>query len=102
VDAIPSAQDHIAMYKRIGTGVFLVMSCIFNAFRCFRFVVAAMPGSLYLTFPRAIAGTNRPRRAGTRARPSKRLGQKAQHLHLEGPISHRQHVIPPRDVERPP
>jgi hypothetical protein len=33
VDAIPSAQDHIAMYKRIGTGVFLVMSCIFNAFR---------------------------------------------------------------------
>jgi hypothetical protein len=33
LDAIPSAHDHIAMYKRIGTGVFLVMSCIFNAFR---------------------------------------------------------------------
>jgi hypothetical protein len=33
LDAIPSAQDHIAMYKRIGTGLFLMMSCIFNAFR---------------------------------------------------------------------
>ena len=32
LDAMPSAHDHIAMYKRIGTGVFLVMSCIFNAF----------------------------------------------------------------------
>jgi hypothetical protein len=33
LDAIPNAHDHIATYKRIGTGVFLVMSCIFNAFR---------------------------------------------------------------------
>ena len=60
------------------------------------------PAHFFLTFPRAIAGTNRLRRAGTTGTSSKRLGQKAQHLRLEGPISHRQHVISPRDVERPP
>jgi hypothetical protein len=90
------------MYKRIGTGLFLMMSCIFNAFRALPVRRRSNPPAhFYLTFPGEIAGTNRLRRASTTSKPSKRLGQKAQHLRLESPISHREHVISPRDVERP-
>jgi hypothetical protein len=89
------------MYKRIGTGE---VPCDVVHRQCLRQDSGSpwqkSPAHFYLTLPGPIAGTNRPHRVRTPGKLSKRLGQEAQHLRLEGLISHREHVISPRDVER--
>ena len=100
VDAIPNAQDHIATYKRIGTGDVprdvVHLQCLPDGSGSSSQQCAA---HFYLTVLGPIAGTN-PRIVPT-WQASKRLCQEAQHLRLEGLISNREHVISPRDVERP-